>query len=79
MDTTVILAQPRGSRLRADAVYVACVGLVSGLGRHPRASAEILDYEAQVWRGDPPFWRLTWVHGGIQTGGTRSKNGPLGR
>ena len=30
MDTTVILAQPRGTRLRADAVYVACVGLASG-------------------------------------------------
>ena len=29
MDTTVILAQPRVSRLRADAVYVASVGLAS--------------------------------------------------
>ena len=26
MDTTVILAQPRASRLRADAVYVVCRG-----------------------------------------------------
>ena len=26
MDTTVILAQPRVSRLRADAVYVVCRG-----------------------------------------------------
>ena len=33
MDTTVILAQPRGSRLRADAVYVAWVGLESGLSQ----------------------------------------------
>ena len=34
MDTTVILAQPRGSRLRADAVYVDR----SGIRGHPRKS-----------------------------------------
>ena len=33
MDTTVILAQPRVPRLRADVVYVASVGLESGLNR----------------------------------------------
>ena len=38
VDTTVILAQPRGSRLRADAVYVDRRAL-SGMVGHGRANA----------------------------------------
>ena len=38
MYTTVILAQPRGPRLRADAVYVARDGLGTGSVRDPRKS-----------------------------------------
>ena len=50
MDTTVILAQPRVSRLRAAAVYVDRRGS-RGL---PRAAADILDFQMPVWREPPP-------------------------
>ena len=40
MDTTVILAQPRVPRLRADAVYVANRACLGSVG-HAWASAEI--------------------------------------
>ena len=42
MDTTVILAQPRVSRLRADVVYVVSVGLRSGSVRAPFGQAGAL-------------------------------------
>ena len=50
MDTTVILAQPRVSRLRADAVYVDCSG---SRGRIPRSMESIRD----SWRGRR-LWQL---------------------
>ena len=45
--TTVILAQPRVSRLRAAVVYV--------LWRAWRAAADIVDFQMPVWRGPPLF------------------------
>ena len=47
MDTTVILAQPRVSRLRAAVIYVD--------DRAPGAAADILDFQMPVWRGPPLF------------------------
>ena len=50
MDTTVILAQPRGSRLRADAVYVDRSGMVG----HGLPSAEIYVYgQGEIFPGTP--------------------------
>ena len=46
--TTVILAQPRVSRLRAAAGYV--------LRRASWAAADIVDFQMPVWRGPPFFW-----------------------
>ena len=53
MDTTVILAQPRVSRLRADAVYVQnrrCGERVTG-SRF---------FKCNSWRGDPLFLAYGW-------------------
>ena len=51
MDTTVILAQPRVSRLRADVVYVDRLGMLG----HPRANGRsIVLYRGKIG-GDPPF------------------------
>ena len=47
--TTVILAQPRVSRLRAGVIYVDSRGMV----RHGWASAEILDFQMPIFFGDP--------------------------
>ena len=49
MDTTVILAQPRVSRRRADVVYVDRRGNV-------RPSAEIQVKHSGEFRGPPPFF-----------------------
>ena len=63
MDTTVILAQPRVPRLRADVVYVDRRGMVG----HDRAwPGEFQNpiLRALIFRGDPPFellhccWKL---------------------
>ena len=57
MDTTVILAQPCVSRLRADVVYVdasARVGLRSGSAGKPVAYTTV-----RFWRTvDPPKWAV---------------------
>ena len=47
--SAVILAQPRVSRLRADAVYV---DQRRPTGARP-GTVQIVDFKAQVWRGDP--------------------------
>ena len=81
--TTVILAQPRVPRLRADAVYVAnrgSRGRIPGsivsyrefLARRPPKSEFLLGYSSEkidlsVGEIWPPFWLLMWVHGGIET------------
>ena len=51
MDTTVILAQPRVSQLRADVVYVDEWGMIG----HPRASAEIDRKHPGEFAGSPLF------------------------
>ena len=51
MDTTVILAQPRVSRLRADVVYVHSWGMLG----HARASAEIDRTNPGEFSGGGPF------------------------
>ena len=56
MDTTVILAQPRVSRLRADAVYVDRSGSVRASAGEPR----ILDLRMGIFRGDPQKSSLPW-------------------
>ena len=56
MDTTVILAQPRVSRLRAAVIYVNSVGLsraASGCVGHPRKSIESI---RENFPGPPFFW-----------------------
>ncbi len=57
MHTTVILAQPRGSRLRADAVYVDRSGSVrAGFGLDPKPDLSWV----QAW----PKLDLSWIQGG---------------
>ena len=73
MDTTVILAQPRVPRLRADVVYVACVG-------HESANARSRIYKREFFAGTPQIppqylgiWRinspiLRWDFAGFVNG-----------
>ena len=55
MDTTVILAQPRVSRLRADVIYVDHREALAGFGRvwQALASAEIQVFQMPEFSGGP--------------------------
>ena len=56
MDTSVILAQPRGPRLRADAVYVASPGS-AGLDRVPPGEFRDRWFSSVIPGARDPFFR----------------------
>ena len=72
MDTTVILAQPSGSRLRAAVVYVACVGLDSGSRRAGFGRAGALLCRQFSGTFDPPKSIVSFQD-------FDAKNGPMAR
>ena len=78
MDTTVILAQPRVSRLRADVVYVDRRGRVwqgwagFGIRGNPGFS------NAGIFWG-PPFGEANLSHGYTEKSETSAKLCPVGR
>ena len=74
MYTTVILAQPRGPRLRADAVYVDR----SGSAGHDRASSEIDCFSRGLGVRRPPFFAPELAYPPASLAKKNVQNSPMG-